>query len=254
MIPEELKRYTDLNARKLIELKAKGKIVFVGDTHGDVEATKAVFERYHQGATKIVFLGDYVDRGAHSKENADLIIATHKQYPEQVIPLQGNHEGYHGASYTPAEFWAYLDDEETFHYLYSFSQFPLAVSVGNILALHGGIPNFLSLSRFEKIRYGDQEWETILWGDFSTEQFPSFIPGRPKFTRAYFERTMSALGKSLLIRGHDPTSRMSIYDGRCVTLSTSEVYNDFRKRNVAIADFDKREEIKTIDDLIIEEI
>ncbi len=59
---------------KLIRLPSRGKAVFVGDTHGDLDATKKVLRRYLKPSYRIVFLGDYVDRGGQSEENLQLPI------------------------------------------------------------------------------------------------------------------------------------------------------------------------------------
>ena len=50
---------------KLIQLES-GKVIFVGDTHGDLEATEKITYRYLKPENKLVFLGDYVDRGPAS--------------------------------------------------------------------------------------------------------------------------------------------------------------------------------------------
>jgi len=44
--------------QKLVEIKEAKKIVFVGDTHGDLEASQKVIKNYLKLGNKIVFLGD----------------------------------------------------------------------------------------------------------------------------------------------------------------------------------------------------
>ncbi|HID09015.1 TPA: serine/threonine protein phosphatase, partial [Candidatus Micrarchaeota archaeon] len=51
---------------RLIRLPAEKTIVFVGDTHGDSEASEYVISRFLRPDHVIVFLGDYVDRGPDS--------------------------------------------------------------------------------------------------------------------------------------------------------------------------------------------
>ena len=64
---------------------------------------------------------------------------------------------------------------------------------------------------------------------------------------------MNRLGKNVLIRSHQPNIRPVIYDGRCLTIFTSNAYRSVASgRTVAIADLDR--EVKTVDDLIIETI
>jgi hypothetical protein len=50
---------------KLLQLDS-GKVIFVGDTHGDLEATEKIIHKYLKSENKLVFLGDYVDRGSAS--------------------------------------------------------------------------------------------------------------------------------------------------------------------------------------------
>ena len=59
---------------RLIQLPSRGKVVFVGDTHGDLDASQQVIQRYLKKPYHIVFLGDYVDRGDYSEENLQYLL------------------------------------------------------------------------------------------------------------------------------------------------------------------------------------
>lgn len=65
----------------------------VGDIHGEIEKLELMIhqikERYKKG-DKVVFLGDYIDRGLHSKEVINRIIELKEEL--YIIPLMGNHE------------------------------------------------------------------------------------------------------------------------------------------------------------------
>ncbi len=62
-----------VESNKIVDLDERPKAVFVGDTHGDLEASQLVLERFESELddeeTYLVFLGDFVDRGDRSKEN-----------------------------------------------------------------------------------------------------------------------------------------------------------------------------------------
>jgi len=236
---------------KLIEIKKARKVVFVGDTHGDLEASQKVIKNYLKEGNKIVFLGDYVDREPNSKENLDFLLETKEKNPDRVYLLQGNHEGHHLLKFHPAEFWENLSKEEYEKYCAIVESFPLAIVVNDIIALHGVLPDIDNLKEINKIKLGSEEWRQITWGDFSDETGEDLgigpLTGRPQFGRDYFFRLMGIFRKSVLIRSHQPTSPLFMFDNRCLTIFTSSAYTS--ERTIAITDFKK--EIKTAKDLEI---
>lgn len=237
---------------KLLDLKPEGKVVFVGDTHGDLEASKKVIAKYLSPDTRICLLGDYVDRGPMSEGNVDYLLGVKKENPENLILLQGNHENYPIWHFSPADFWDRLEVDKVTKYHNIFRDFPLVVSVGNLIALHGAPPNISNLGDIEGIEETDNNWAAILWGDLYEGEKDSLTTdsGRPLYGREYFMEIMNRLDKKLLIRSHDPRAKEKMFDGRCLTLFTSCAYG--RRRTIAIADFNR--EIHSVDDLILEEI
>jgi predicted phosphodiesterase len=237
--------------KNLIEIKNAKRVIFVGDTHGDLEASRKVIKNYLKEGNKIVFLGDYVDRGPLSKENLDFLLDQRKKYPNQIYLLQGNHEGHRILKFSPAEFWEGLANEEYQKYSQIVESFPLAVVVRNIIALHGALPKIERLEDFEKIKIGDENWLRICWGDFSNEPGEELgidpFTGRPQFGRNYFFRLMEKFQKKVLIRSHDPKASLSMFDDRCLTIFTSSAYKV--ERIIAVLDFQKQ--IKTAKDLVI---
>lgn len=70
----------------------------IGDIHGRldvvVDSINLIEQHRLQNNSKaiVVFLGDYVDRGANSKEVCDLLMAGPKTENTEWVTLQGNHE------------------------------------------------------------------------------------------------------------------------------------------------------------------
>ena len=63
----------------------------IGDIHGNLAALKVLIHKINPSKDDtVVFLGDYIDRGDHSKEVIDFIIDLRKE--TQVITIRGNHE------------------------------------------------------------------------------------------------------------------------------------------------------------------
>lgn len=239
---------------RLIELPGSGRAVFVGDTHGDFEATRTVIDRYMREATRIVFLGDYVDRGEKSQENIDFLLKLKLQKPDRIILLMGNHECNRVMPFHPSDFWEGLSERDRDLYGATLMKLPLAVSAKGLIALHGALPDLKRMEDINGIRPGirDKEWLNIIWGDFAEgkgHRLREFL-GRPRFGRDYFEQVMKRFRKSVLIRSHDPEAKTIMFGKRCLTLFTSHAYME--RRTVGIVELGK--EVKTTDDIEIEEI
>ena len=125
---------------RLVEIEKAKKVIFVGDSHGDLEASQKVIKDYLREGNKIVFLGDYVDRGPNSKGNLDFLLETKLKFPNQIYLLQGNHEGHRILKFSPADFWESLDKKDYQKYCSIVEKFPLAVVSNDIIALHGAVP------------------------------------------------------------------------------------------------------------------
>ena len=69
--------------------------IAIGDIHGHYEALADLLNRLQGAVTgddTLVFLGDYIDRGARSRECIDAILALQASSPARVVCLRGNHE------------------------------------------------------------------------------------------------------------------------------------------------------------------
>jgi predicted phosphodiesterase len=253
LLNEAEKRFA--SEAKLIQLKF-GKVIFVGDTHGDFEATEKTIDRYLKPKNKLVFLGDYVDRGPASLENINFLLGQKIEHPRSLYLLMGNHEGFAVGSFHPADFWEGLDAELRQRYSEVLSRLPLAVSTPNgIIALHGALPDVSGLEDINKIKPGSAEWHQITWGDWQdTEgEFLGIDPytGRPQFGRGWFDEIMSRLGKNVLIRSHQPDAPPAMYGKRCLTIFTSSAYSHYvSERTIALVDLKKV--VRSADDIEIE--
>ena len=239
----------------LIQLES-GKVIFVGDTHGDLEATEKIMHKYLNSENKLVFLGDYVDRGPASLENINSLLQQKIKHPDSLFLLMGNHEGHAVENFQPADFWEGLDANLRQRYGEVLSMLPLAASTPNgIIALHGALPDVSDLEDINRIKPGSAEWHQITWGDWQEGEGENLgidpYTGRPQFGRGWFEKIMSRMGKSVLIRSHQPSAPPTMYSKRCLTIFTSSAYTHYvPARTIALVDLGR--EIKTVDDIEIE--
>jgi len=245
------KIFEKIKVLRLIEIKRAKRVIFIGDTHGDLEASQKVIKDYLKEGNKIVFLGDYVDRGPNSKENLDFLLETKLKFPNKIYLLQGNHEGHRILKFSPAEFWESLNKEDYTTFSTAVEKMSLVVAAKDIIALHGVLPDIKNLEEVNKIKIGSNEWRQITWGDFSDEpgEYLGIDPftGRPQFGRDYFLKLMKRFDKKVLIKAHQPDCPQFMFDDRCLTIFTSSAYT--RERTIAISDFKKP--IKTAKDLEI---
>lgn len=248
---EEAEKRFELDPN-LIRLSS-GRAIFVGDTHGDFDASKRVIASYLTPEDRVIFLGDYVDRGPQSLENINYLLSLKLAYPENVFLLMGNHEAYAVTPFYPADFWERLDRELHQRYASVLAKLPLAVSTENgVIALHGALPEVANLEAIDEIRVGSEAWRQIVWGDWEQRRgaFLGDDPftGRPQFGEDYFQEMMTRFGKDLLVRSHQPTAPQSMFGDRCLTIFTSCAY--VAVRTIAIVDLEKR--VNTVADVIVE--
>lgn len=210
----------------------------VGDLHGDyLSLLKALSAagKLCGPECRVVFLGDYVDRGPHQHEVIVELMRLRVGNPDKYFLIRGNHEtwsisfryGFRRAlARTYPNTWGTIYDR----YLRMFAGLPYAALVGDYLGLHGGLPRDVSrLSDLMNLRKGliepvpdsnGAEYQ-ILWNDPS-DQIRGFIPGHrgpgsylfgPDTTKSFIE------GNSLkgIIRSHEPAPKgFAFYHGGLV--------------------------------------
>jgi len=226
--------------KRLVRLPRKGRVVVVGDTHGDYQASRLVVKNYLDRNTFLIFLGDYVDRGPSSRENIDYLLEL-REKNQNLILLAGNHETYPVLECSPADFWDSLVTTPQLKNYYRdvFLKLPLAVAGNGFLALHGGLPDVKTLKQIDEIETGDENWFRITWADFRDkpgEYLGDFL-GRPKLGKDYFQRVMKSLRRNVLVRSHDPLAPERMFDNRCLTIFTSSAYG--RERKIAITNLNR---------------
>lgn len=222
---------------RLIRLPPDKTVVFVGDTHGDSEASEFIISRFLQADHVIVFLGDYVDRGPDSEGNLELLLRTKIQYPDRIFLLMGNHEAWTVEPFSPADFWRRLPPDEARAYGEVLTALPFAAHhPAGVLALHGAFPDVERLEEITGIKLGSFDWRKITWGDWVDA--PGYVVdpgafGRPAFGRDYFEEMLRRLGLKVLVRSHQPFAPLYLFEDRCLTIFTSLAYGG-TERMVAV--------------------
>ena len=248
------RRYAE--KKNLVRIKGYSKAVFAGDIHGDLDAAKKVVERYLDDDTAVIFLGDYVDRGEKSLETVEFLFSKAAEN-DNIVLLMGNHEAFPIIPFYPNDFWQKAKEMKIDKELKdAFSYLPLAVSIGDIIALHGGLPDISSISEIDQIekKGSDERFFSILWDymidDKGLMLWENENSGSRVYGEDYFNAVMERIGKKVLIRGHDYEVKGKIFGGRCITLMTSEIYSSKGKSKGRIVAkvflSDKKEIVKNV--------
>lgn len=262
-------KISDLVAKeKIVDLSERPRSIFVGDTHGDLEASKKVWNHFEDevkaGQVYLVFLGDYVDRGEKSRENIDFLLSKKRKCPEGLVLLMGNHDAYPLRKLSPADFWQGLSDED-YNYYKELSSLPWLAGSEGLIAVHGALPFVPDLQDleasseevFEKENELDVPiWISVTWGDInrniSGAQMDS-LTGRPQFGKELILQYMQKHGWNVLIRAHQPGTQGWSFSDNVLTIFTSQAYVDMgraQERNIAIVNLEggvkSREDVEVL--------
>jgi hypothetical protein len=252
-----------------VELALPKRLAIVGDLHGDLGSLRNIlmginFETFLGNPdNKLVFLGDYVDRGVNSVGVIFIITRLKMMYPNSVILMRGNHEA-------PIEFPFPSHDlpvEVVRRYGYErgkviyngkilpfFSLLTLATMIdGALFLVHGGVPTENLDNDFrEAISTADHTFlsnsimEEILWNDPRTdirseEAWEYSRRGIGKhFGVKISRRWLEISGTKVIVRGHEPCQGYRIdHGGSVMTLfSCKEPYPKFRASYLLVDDHD----------------
>src|SRR5919202_3151390 len=241
----------------LVEIYDLEDLVVVSDLHGDPKLLFRILSEidYEQFLSnqmnKLVFLGDYIDRGSDSISTMYSICHLKGTYPESVILMRGNHETVAEFPFSPHDFPYEIEDrfghraKEIYKKILSmFTQLTLATLVRhNLLLVHGGLPtedvppaNFrTSLAFAHKNQVRSRVFEELLWNDpLQIDEIRGKESSRRGFGR-YFgpsitRRWLQASGAKAIVRGHEPCHGFKLdHNNMIMTLfSCAEAYPNFR--------------------------
>ena len=230
LISDEMSGSGRLRLRgRLIYIPPTGEAAIIGDLHGDIESLKHILidsefiEKASRGEdTRIIFLGDYGDRGIHSPEVYFVVLSLKAMFPDRVVLLQGNHEG-------PPDLLAYPHDlpyhlqlkfggewSRVYEALCNlFRRFYTAALVpGKFLMVHGGVP--AGITGIDDLAYAYQRHpsesllEEILWSDPS-DGISGVLPSPRGAGRLFGEditiAALKALNVCLLYTSPSPRDR-----------------------------------------------
>ena len=208
----------------LVTMKPSGEALVIGDLHGSLESLKTILEtsdyveKMHSTKdSKLIFLGDYGDRGDESAEVYIVALQLKLGFPSQVVLLRGNHEAPPNLMASPHDmsnqFLIRFGENGPLVYrktLTLWSHLYNAVYVPNrFLMVHGGISsNISSLKDIADAEENSNDalLEDLLWSDPEEDVLGTVSSPRGAgelFGKAVTEDVLEKLKVKILIRGHE---------------------------------------------------
>jgi len=208
----------------------RSSVVVIGDIHGDLESLVHILkQREVATANRIIFLGDYGDRGEESVEVYSVILTLKvlAGRGERVILLRGNHEGPPDMPFRPHELPMFFVRKygERGKALYRavkelWEYFPYAVLVtGRYLMVHGGVPcNITSLGDVayaHETHPSSSTFKELLWSDpIETNGCFESVRGAGKlFGEDVTDEVLRISGVKTIIRSHESCEGVAVRHG-----------------------------------------
>jgi len=235
-----------------IWLKIPENLVIIGDIHGDLESFNKILDEINfevflaNKNNKMIFLGDYIDRGSNSIAVLYTICKLKQTYPQSTVLMRGNHEAVEEFPFQshdlPQRIKEYFGNEsEKIHSLVSsFFRLLTAMTIieNQLLIVHGGLPTYVNES-ISKMWFPSSKnntllfLEDILWSDprplENKEWETSRRPYGKHFGSAITQKWLNLVHAKALVRGHEPCNGYRIdHDGLILTVfSCKEAYPKF---------------------------
>jgi len=248
----------------LVEIHNLQNLAIISDLHGD---SKSLFNilceiNYEQFLAnpynKIVFLGDYIDRGSDSIGILYSICYLKHVYPDSIILMRGNHEApiefpfvSHDLPYRIADRFGSRSKTIYSKLLSMFKMLTLSIIIDQrLLLVHGGLPtqdesieNYKkSIATAHENNVKSRVLEELLWNDPREIHNPlGWEASNRGFGRHFGEivtrKWLKATGTKVIVRGHEPCPGYRIdHNGMILTLfSCKEPYPLFNTAFVLLS-------------------
>ncbi|OHS93934.1 Ser/Thr protein phosphatase [Tritrichomonas foetus] len=241
---------TDAFQKQPMILELQAPIYVVGDIHGNIfDLIRILAHTTSPPRSRLLFLGDYVDRGEFSLEVVMLLFSLMLNYPDSVFLLRGNHEfeamnfQYGFLNEVNSQFgskFVYDKINDTFQYM------PLVAIINDVyFCVHGGIsPNLPNLKEINKIKrplvtYEAEYVSDLVWSDptYDVKQFNESNRGLGvQFGIAALKNFLEKFEKKKLLRAHQCVMPgVSVFgDGLLYTVFSSSNYADAKENKCGL--------------------
>ena len=240
-----------------ISVPQNGKVIVVGDIHGQFESTLTIFEDFGYPSENLIYVfnGDIVDRGNKSLECLLMVYAYKIALPFSFYVTRGNHES---RSVAKTTFFNECQDRLTDYpeafedFQDSFDMLPYGhVIRKHFFVTHGGlcpgmeVKSLRSLPRSHFTYKNDYTLYSMLWNDPADprEKFNEFYlapsPRGDVCRRFHPYVTFDFLKRNkleMLVRSHELVDQGALlcHDDRCLTIFSAPNYRQRGNRGAVL--------------------
>jgi protein phosphatase len=231
-IVEEIKSINPYEFEKMLDefekenemIEIHSDTIIIGDIHGDLDSLiELVKLRKNE---KIIFLGDYGDRGYYQVEVYYFLLRLKEKLKNDIILLRGNHE-YPEIEFLPHDLprsllskfgnKAYKIYEKIKEFWKKLSFF--AILNDKYFLVHGGVP--IETPKINELPNNKEYIVQLLWNDPTEENniIPSFRGIGYLFPKEVTEKFLQKNSLEIIIRSHEACNGIKEnHDGKIITV------------------------------------
>lgn len=228
-------------------------LVIVGDIHGDLGSLYKILNEINfevflaNKNNKIIFLGDYIDRGSNSVIVLYTICKLKQTFPQSIVLMRGNHEAVeefpfpsHDLPQRINEYFGNNESDKIHSLVSSFFRLLTVMTIieTQLLIVHGGLPTHVNAPIGETCFPSSRDntlllLEDILWNDPRTLENKEWEASRRPFGKHFgkpiTQKWLRLTQTKALVRGHEPCNGYRVdHDRLILTLfSCKESYPKF---------------------------
>ena len=213
------------------------KIIAIGDVHGYYHTLISLLQKLNVDfeKDKVIFLGDYIDRGKYPLKTVLAIEDLNVKHPQNVICLKGNHEDMCCRYYFNGDrMWSWNGYERSFQEIESYENKDLLLDWMNSLP----------------IKYETENYCFCHSGNWSTDKIPDYDVVQCLWDRDWLKYGLSnnCDREKPIIFGHTPHFEPTYYDENiCIDTGICYPNKGCGKLTAAILDSSHPVEFVTVD-------
>jgi len=225
--------YIEIDKKKYcnkITIEAEKGIMFTSDTHADADTVKKIFYFFDQlkqknEVDKLVFLGDYGDRGDFWTYTYFLLAAMAEKYGEDILFIRGNHEDIKSSYMVLCALESHEECANN-----CWDEMPLICEITwnqkKIFCSHGAMPlnkngEWLEYEAYKNPDYQNKSYFLANWNDNIFTEDPQW--GIQKSSRgAGYEIPIKEIFQNMVNNEYDWSIHGHIHKNQCGILTTGK--------------------------------